>query len=56
MPYGVKNETQEDVKWIERCILSVKGKHPDYSEERCIKICKAALLRDRGLAQEEKKK
>lgn len=55
LPYDSSKETEEDRKWIERCAIGVKSKHPEYSDEKCHRIAKVALLRERSLAQEEKK-
>jgi hypothetical protein len=55
MPYGISNESSKDVAWMESCILSVRKQNPSYDKEKCIRICKATLLRDRSLSSEERK-
>ena len=52
MPYGLpKNiggDSKENVRWMEDCIKSIKNKNPDYSKERAIRICKKALIKQKG--------
>jgi len=46
MPYGIKNETPEQTKWMEKCVRSVMNSNPDYDESRAIAICKATLKKN----------
>lgn len=43
MPYGIKNETKEQTRWMESCVESVMGDNEDYTKPRAIGICKAQL-------------
>jgi hypothetical protein len=47
MPYGIKNETPEQTKWMERCVSGIKGTNKrtgkPYTEGDKIAICKAQL-------------
>lgn len=56
MPYGLPNETKEDEHWMERCVNSIMKKHPDYSKERCIRICKKSRMRDKTLSNRRRGK
>lgn len=44
MPYGIKNETPEQTKWMERCVDSITGTNSrtgkPYKEGEKIAICK----------------
>lgn len=46
MPYGIKNETKEQTKWIESCVLSVMKANPKYSDDTAIAICKSRLKKN----------
>ena len=43
MPYGIKDETPKQTKWMEDCVKGVMSDNPDYDKSRAIAICKAQL-------------
>jgi len=43
MPYGLKNETPEQTKWLESCVNSVLEKNPKFDKGKAIMICKSQL-------------
>ena len=45
-PYGIPNETPEQIRWMEKCIKSVGEQNPEYPESRRITICKNVLKRN----------
>ena len=44
MPYGIKNESPEQTKWMEKCVGSITGTNKrtgkNYTEDEKIAICK----------------
>jgi len=54
MPYGLPKSTGGDspsnIKKMEECIKSVKKKNPDYDKVRCIRICKAGIIKSSKLS------
>lgn len=57
MPYGLKNEKTEDVKWVEDCINSITGTNKrtgkPYTEGEKIAICKAkrSKMKEKGSSE-----
>jgi len=43
MPYGIKNETPKQTKWMEGCVDSVMGENKSFTKSRAIAICKVQL-------------
>lgn len=46
MPYGIKNETPEQTKWMEKCVSKVMKTGKD--KDSAIAICKSQLTRSKG--------
>lgn len=55
MPYGIKNETKEQTKWMEKCVGSIKGTNKrtgkPYTDGDKIAICKVQLKKT-GVSEE----
>jgi len=54
MPYGLpKNlggDSEQNVKWMERCVNSVMSKNSKLSKESAIRICKKQFIKTRSQA------
>jgi len=47
MPYGIKNETPKQTRWMEHCVSGIQGNNKrtgkPYTEGEKIAICKSQL-------------
>lgn len=46
MPYGIKDETPEQTKWMEKCVIKVMKSGKDKSS--AVAICKSQLKKSKG--------